>query len=160
MAPFAFTIEGNVSQILESLLVNTTLSITNLLSGPTISNDLTAVAAQYTPVAALVTSYPAKYVYNRIPLWGTYGIALGLAGICSVMGGLMLWKNGMAGDLRFSHVVVTTRNPTLDKLCSGTGMADIKGLEHVRLRYGILPGDEPRLAFGTEDEIIPINHRK
>jgi len=161
------TFQGNASDLLESLLMNTTLSITNFLSRaalPVFFQQNVSQPATYTQVPAFVTTYPAQYVYSRLPLWGSYGLALGLATICCVVGGLMAWRNGMVRDLGFSQVLKTTRNPTLDKLCSRTVMASGEiatgEFNHTRLRYGVLPGDEPRMAFGTEDEIIPIRTGK
>jgi len=70
----------------------------------------------------------------------------------------------MDGGLNFSDVLMTTRNPTLDKVCLGTELAGCEmvtnKLKNIRLRYGVLPGDGPRMAFGTEDEILPIKGRK
>jgi hypothetical protein len=163
ITPFNVTFQGNVSDLLESLLINTTLSITNFLSRPALpdlSQRNISQPATYTQVPAFISTYPTKYVYNRLPLWGSYGLALGLATICCVVGGLMVWRNGMVGDLGFSQVLIKTRNPTLDKLCSGTMIATGE-LKHARLRFGVLTGNEPpSMAFGIEDEIIPIRTRK
>lgn len=162
------TFQGSVPELLEGLLINTTLSITNFLSHPALPDlqgeTFLSQPAIYTEVPAFVSTYPALYVYNRFPLWIPYGIALGLAAICCITGGFMLWRNGIVGDLTFSHMLVATRNPTLDKLCSETGMTSSEmvtnELKDTRLRYGILPGDEPRLVFGIEEEIITIKKRK
>ena len=167
ISPWNMSFEGPVLNLIESLLINTTWSLTSFLTRPGLS-DLGGVnitqPANYTSVPAIVTSYPGQYVYSHFPLWGAYGIALALVGICAIIGGVMLLRNGMDGGLNFSDVLMTTRNPTLDKVCLGTELAGCEmvtnKLKNIRLRYGVLPGDGPRMAFGTEDEILPIKGRK
>jgi hypothetical protein len=164
ITPFDVTFQGNVSYLLESLLINTTLSITNFLSRPALpdlSKRNISQLATYSQLPVFTSTYPPQYLYNRVPLCSSYGVALGLVGICCVVGGLMVRPNGMAADLGFSQVLTATRNSTFDKICKESRMANsgmsAGGQKHVHLRYGIFPGDDARmLAFGTEDEIVPI----
>jgi len=71
---------------------------------------------------------------------------------------LGLYTNGVVGQLSFSQVIlVTTRNPALDKSVNteGTGRGGTyitDRVQKVKVRYGRLEGNAGT-GFGTEDEI-------
>jgi hypothetical protein len=72
-----------------------------------------------------------------------------------MLGSFMLYNNGVAGQLTFSQVLVTTRNPTLDKISEGAGLGGkyiADRVKKIQLRYGKVAGTD-RVGFGTEDEI-------
>ena len=95
--------------------------------------------------------------------------------LCSIVVGIIaLRSNGFCSDTTFSKIMVTTRNPTLDKLVrSYPGVAlggdpMPKELDRTRLRFGVIKEasgpdrDEstPLLkhtAFGLASETAPIN---
>ena len=100
-----------------------------------------------------------------------YAIAIAVS-LCSIITGIIaLWSNGFCSDTTFSKIMVTTRNPTLDKLVrSYPGVAlggdpMPKELEKTQLRFGVNQkpsGEEgtPLLmhtAFGLAKETGPIN---
>jgi len=66
----------------------------------------------------------------------------------------MLYTNAVVGQLTFSQVLVTTRNPTLDKISKGAGLGGKYITDRVQkasVKYGKFSGRE--VGFGTEDEI-------
>lgn len=105
------------------------------------------------------------YQYSQSTLLITY-LAAGSATFVSLLIGLhALWSNGIASDVSFSRVLVTTRNPTLDRLsessCLG-GDPFPRSLLKTRLKFGELwrknnAGIEvPHAGFGTEEEVMPL----
>jgi len=70
-------------------------------------------------VPAVSTFRPVIYAYDAVTLWEGYACAIGITMIGVIVGGYMLYRNGVAGEMTFSQVLVTTRNPTLDKICEG-----------------------------------------
>lgn len=134
---------NNMPTLLEELMTNLTLSTIVLRdeSDPAISNLIDQVT-----VPALVTTYPAIYVYSRVVLWQIYGTAMAVSVVCLAIGAYMLYRNGAFRDLRFSDVLVATRNPTLDEITNGA-------FKETPLKYGVLDGTD-RMCFGTPSEIM------
>ena len=104
--------------------------------------------------------YENRFYYNRKILWIGYAISILVALVSVFIGMHSIYHNGMASDTLFSRVLVTTRNPTLDKLvedhegvCLG-GDPFPDALEKTRLRFGILDRGDGTMhtAFGTADE--------
>jgi hypothetical protein len=82
-----------------------------------------------------------------------------------------MYDNGVASSIYFSQIMVTTRNPTLDRLSVGACLGGEPfpiDLRKTKLRFGVLNEDdvdhgaevsEQRIehcAFGTEAETKPI----
>jgi hypothetical protein len=68
----------------------------------------------------------------------------------------MLFNNGVAADMSFSQVLVTTRNPTIDAICAGAGLGgdNITGeMLGTELKFGELLGGEGHASFGVPGEI-------
>ena len=71
----------------------------------------------------------------------------------------MLLTNEIAGELSFSQILVTTRNPTLDEISEGAGLGGIyitDRVKKVKVRYGKLVGTG-QVGFGTENEIHSLS---
>jgi len=104
--------------------------------------------------------YENRFHYNRRSLWIGYAISIFVTLVFVIVGMHSIYINGITSDTLFSKVLVTTRNPTLDKLikdhegvCLG-GDPFPETLEQTRLRFGIIDrGDGgTHTAFGTEEE--------
>jgi hypothetical protein len=113
---------------------------------------------------AMVTSFITHYSYSAKTLWEIYGVSVAISALCVVFGGFMLFRNGVDSNMSFSQVLVTTRNPSLDRLCSGAGLGGEtipEDLSKVRLKYGELIFDEEdglstHACFGLVDEIRKV----
>jgi hypothetical protein len=167
--PLLLTYPDNFSQTIQDLLMNTTLSLIHLSQKPLPPSEVAlggpaANPATNTSVIATVTTYPTRYNYSARTLWEIYGVALGAVFVCMLFGSYMLYVNGVNSDMSFSQILVTTRNPTLDRVWEGMGL----GGENIsaealktRLQYGELEsgmgeGGIRRVAFGLEGEITPL----
>lgn len=116
-----------------------------------------------------------RFLYKPASLWFGYSVAIIVAFISSLIGSLAIRHNGMCSDTTFSKILVTTRNPTLDKvIMSYPGVAlggdpMPKELENTELKFGVVDfkRDEPtattplltmpHTAFGLPDEIGTLN---
>ncbi|KAK7188218.1 hypothetical protein DPSP01_001762 [Paraphaeosphaeria sporulosa] len=108
------------------------------------------------------------YKYKREGLWIGYAFAVAGAFVCLVVGGWAIHQNGVASDTLFSRILVTTRNPTLDRLSVGAclgGDPFPKELTRTKLRFGVLLEENPRegplgtvehCTFGAVGETKPI----
>ena len=165
---------NDFSQKMEELLINTTLSLLYFVNNPLppqegfTFGDHTFPAANIS-VNATIATFPTLYSYSPRTLWGIYGISLAVGAICVVFGCFMLLINGVAADLSFSQVLVTTRNASLDRLSYGCcmGGATISGeLRKTKLKFGELNRgfyDESgygHACFGLENEITQIRKGK
>ena len=127
---------------------------------------LTLLAIPYLEIALNTTveckkwRYENRFHYNRRSLWIGYAISIFATLVFVIIGMHSIYINGITSDTLFSKVLVTTRNPTLDKLvrdhegvCLG-GDPFPEVLEQTRLRFGIIDrGDGgTHTAFGTVDE--------
>lgn len=104
--------------------------------------------------------YQNRFHYNRKSLWVGYAISIFATLVFVIVGMHSIYLNGITSDTLFSKVLVTTRNPTLDKLvedhegvCLG-GDPFPEALEKTRLRFGIIDREDGRThtAFGTVNE--------
>ena len=136
-------------------LVNVTLSLISFGDAHNVTFlPVSSKVIVETTTLATSTSYPATYSYASTTLWQLYGTALGFATICVILGSGMLYTNAVVGQLTFSQVLVTTRNPTLDKISKGAGLGGKYITDRVQkasVKYGKFSGRE--VGFGTEDEI-------
>ncbi|KAJ7155378.1 hypothetical protein C8R43DRAFT_427693 [Mycena crocata] len=108
-------------------------------------------------VSASVPSTDDVYLYNRLTLGITYGLAFVLLLFASAMGMYCLIANGEPSSNDFSQLLVATRNPKLDPMAepieadpglSGTSAA------RTRLMFGEVdvPGRGVKAAFGLVSE--------
>jgi hypothetical protein len=129
-------------------------------------------------VIAANTSVPCEksqtvnvYVYQREGLWIGYAIVVCVTLGFIVVGIWSIYQNGVASGTTFSRIMVTTRNPTLDKLSVGACLGGDplgKELQRTKLRFGVLLEDDrgvgdtgsfgriEHCAFGTEHETKEI----
>jgi hypothetical protein len=154
------------SQTVQDLLTNTTLSLIQFAQNPLPPSNVAlggvaANPARNISAIATITTYPTLYSYSARTLWEIYGVALGVVAVCMVFGWYMLFVNGVNSDMSFSQILVTTRNPSLDRICAGAGFGGetiSKGVLKTRLRYGELVNGlhqegGSHAAFGLEDEV-------
>ncbi|KAG0124257.1 hypothetical protein HOY82DRAFT_588002 [Tuber indicum] len=102
-----------------------------------------------------------RFHYSPQGLWIGYTLSV-IATLASVLVGMhSIYVNGITSDTLFSKILVTTRNPTLDKLvrehkgvCLG-GDPFPEKLEKTRLLFGIID-DGSHTAFGIADETTPM----
>jgi hypothetical protein len=129
---------------------------------------------KYIPTYGALPPLPLKFFVDThfSSLWIGYAIVIFIAFISIVVGSVSLSHNGMCSDTTFSKILVTTRNPTLDRVVmSYPGVAlggdpMPKELERTELQFGVIDvkrDDEntpllmPHTAFGLAKETSPIN---
>ena len=157
------TLPNELSSKIQDLMTNYTISLIYLRNYPYEPSVMTEfnISSQpiiQTSVPATITSYPVVYVYSSVALWQIYSTALGFTLIAVMLGSFMLYTTGVAGELSFSQILVTTRNPTLDKISEGAGRGGkyiTDRVQKVKVRYGRL--DSTEFGFGTDDEIHSLN---
>ncbi|KAF2204688.1 hypothetical protein GQ43DRAFT_364113 [Delitschia confertaspora ATCC 74209] len=108
------------------------------------------------------------YVYYPEGLWIGYAIVITVALLSMIIGAWSIFQNGVTSDTHFSRIMVTTRNPTIDRLSVGAclgGDPFPTDLKRAKLRFGVLVEDEPKegqfgvlehCTFGTVGETKDI----
>ncbi|KAF2708845.1 hypothetical protein K504DRAFT_477276 [Pleomassaria siparia CBS 279.74] len=103
------------------------------------------------------------YVYHAGGLWIGYAIAVAVALASILVGAWSIFQNGVSSDIQFSRIMVTTRNPTLDRLSVGAclgGDPFPKELTKTKLRFGVLleeiPSEVEHICFGAAGEVKEI----
>lgn len=132
-----------IQEVFEDMLIS-------LLSDPFL------VLAQKQAVPCTQEQSVSVYKYKREGLWIGYAFAVAGAMLCLVIGGWAIFQNGVASDTLFSRILVTTRNPTLDRISSGAclgGDPFPKELTKTKLRFGVLLEENPR-----EGPLGPVEH--
>jgi hypothetical protein len=137
------------------------------------------IIASNTSVQCVKTRHVNLYYYYAQSLWIGYALVVAAATACVAVGAYAIKENGISSDTMFSRILVTTRNPTLDRLAHGAclgGDPFPKVLKQVKLRFGVLDeegttgtsredDDRPSVlygmqvehcAFGIESETKPI----
>ncbi|KAL4907092.1 hypothetical protein BDW74DRAFT_190093, partial [Aspergillus multicolor] len=103
------------------------------------------------------------YSYNARNLFAAYMTGLGATIVCVIIGLLALYKNGVPQSTTFSSVLMTTRNPELDRLavghCLGAEDSWSQDAGQVRLRFGELDdaGSHRHAAFGTKGSVAALS---
>lgn len=112
-------------------------------------------------LAVNATSPRNLFSYDRVNLCITYVASL-LVILASVgVGGAALWSNGVTSSTVFSTVLLTPRNPDLDRLAEGRSLGSDplpKDIGKTRLRFGCLDLGESmaRAGFGVEGTVTLI----
>lgn len=122
------------------------------------------VIASHTNVSCTRRKNVNTFIYHREGLWIGYALAVAVAFLFLLIGGWSIWENGVSSDTQFSRIMVTTRNPTIDRLSVGAclgGDPFPKELTRTKLRFGVLQEEEwkegplgkvEHCCFGTEGE--------
>ncbi|KAH0534042.1 hypothetical protein FGG08_007358 [Glutinoglossum americanum] len=100
--------------------------------------------ASNTSVPCVKTRHVNLYSYRARGLWIGYALAVAMVAVCVAVGAYSIRENGVSSDTMFSRILVTTRNPTLDRLAHGAclgGDPFPKALKQVKLRFGVLDED-------------------
>lgn len=145
----------DVQSLFEDLLIS-------LLSEPSL------VIAESEDVPCMRTRTGLQYRYYKRSLWIGYTVVISITFSFVLVGAWSIHQNGVASDVLFSRIMVTTRNPTLDHLSVGAclgGDPFPKELTETKLRFGVLLEDDPRegplgkvehCCFGTVGETKEI----
>ncbi|KAJ7276455.1 hypothetical protein B0H12DRAFT_23675 [Mycena haematopus] len=124
------------SSAMETLLQNITLSI---LTG---SLDATQTAS----TTCVLTDKVPHFEYNARRLWLVYGLGLGVALLCDLVGIFALYKNSGGANGGFSDFLAATRNPELNGL-------DLRQPARIRLQYGPVRSEGGRYAFAKPESL-------
>jgi hypothetical protein len=141
---------GTLAQAIEDLSHNFTYSLLSLNGGNT-------------TVKVMDLTYRNYYFYGRTALLGAYMSALAVTIACVVVGFFALRRNGVPQNNSFSSVLMTTRNPELDRLAVGhcLGFEPLKGdIDKVRLQFGEVEGANLRhrhAAFGSKGSVTALS---
>jgi hypothetical protein len=138
-----FTWSSDLPRAMESLVQNITLSI---LTG---SLD----AAQTTLATCITTETLQHFAYNARRLWLVYGLGLGTALLCDMVGVVALFQNSFGATGGFSDFLAATRNTELNGL-------DLKQPQRIRLKYGPVRSEGGRHAFARPDNLYDGNSEK
>ncbi|KAF1839391.1 hypothetical protein BDW02DRAFT_150583 [Decorospora gaudefroyi] len=131
----------------------------------TLLSDPTLVVVQAQDTSCKKSRTEIVYVYYRESLWIGYAIVIAITFAFMLVGAWSLYQNGVASDVLFSRIMVTTRNPTLDRLSVGAclgGDPFPKELMKTKLRFGVLLEDQHKedkvehCCFGTMAETKSI----
>jgi hypothetical protein len=145
----------DVQGLFEEMLIS-------LLSEPTL------VVTETQDVPCIKTRTINQFRYYKRGLWIGYTTVIGITFCFVLIGAWSIYQNGVASDVLFSRIMVTTRNPTLDHLSVGAclgGDPFPKELTETKLRFGVLLEDNPRegplgtvehCCFGTMGETKEI----
>lgn len=134
----------------------------------TLLSDTSLVVAESIDVPCARSQDVVVYRYLRRALWIGYTVVISITFIFILVGAYSIYQNGVASDVLFSRIMVTTRNPTLDHLSVGAclgGDPFPEELVQTKLRFGVLLEDDPRegplgkvehCTFGTMGETKSI----
>ncbi|KAL4747546.1 hypothetical protein BDW72DRAFT_182551 [Aspergillus terricola var. indicus] len=125
--------------------------------------NLLSLNAANTTVDVLDSTSRNFYVYDKEYLILAYMTALGVTVACVIVGFFALRRNGVSQSTSFSSVLMTTRNPELDRLAVGhcLGAEPLKKeIGKVRLQYGEIDSPDQRhkhAAFGTKGSVTALS---
>ncbi|KAF3065783.1 Formylmethionine deformylase-like protein [Daldinia childiae] len=118
----------------------------------------------FTTEVPITVSMPKNFFYyNSVTLLITYSSAVVVTLLCICVGFAALLSNGYTSSTAFSAVLLTTRNPDLDRLSTDNTLG-AKPLPHpirdTKLRFGILrtEGSEPQAGFGLDGTVTPLEN--
>ncbi|KAL3434677.1 hypothetical protein BDV09DRAFT_185593 [Aspergillus tetrazonus] len=140
---------GTLARAIEDLSQNFTYSLLSLNAANTTVDVLDLTSRNF-------------YLYSEGYLIIAYMTAIGVTVACVTVGFFALWRNGVSQNTSFSSVLMTTRNPELDRLAIGhfLGAEPLrKEIGEVRLQYGGIEGSDQRYkhtAFGTKGSVMAL----
>lgn len=114
-----------------------------------------------TQVPVAITSPVNFFSYNERYLLAAYLTAVILTLVCITVGLAALMDNGFTGSTVFSAMLLTTRNPDLDRLAENNYLGEKplpKVVGKTRLQFGIIGTREtmPHAGFGLEGTVRPL----
>ncbi|KAJ7702773.1 hypothetical protein B0H17DRAFT_1042976 [Mycena rosella] len=144
----------NMSQALEDMVANITLSFVHLGTG-------------FTTVDVVVPSTDTVYEYNRTTLGATYLVAFACLLAVSALGMFCLMANGEPSSNSFSQLLLATQNarlyPVADKIEADPALSE-KSTDSIRLMYGEVdvPGRGVKAAFGlvSDQKVETLRRRR
>lgn len=114
--------------------------------------SLFSIAEETAEVRTVAYDTRLVFQYSRATLVATYGAAAAATLLCLGIGLVALVRNGIASDVAFSRVLVTTRNPELDQIARGAclgGDPVPEELRRTKVRFGELWGMEDDEVAGS-----------
>lgn len=144
---------ANLAPAIEVMVQNMVVS---LLS------DRTLIYATNITTTCRSTEFRNIYTYNWEKLVGVYSVGVFMALAICMLGFVALAKNGVVSDDSFSTFLLTTRNPTLDRLAAGAclgGEPLPRELQRLKFRFGVVGEREEgvgHVALGLEEEVVGI----
>ncbi|KAI0845703.1 hypothetical protein F5Y00DRAFT_245797 [Daldinia vernicosa] len=144
---------GTLATAIESLSRNFTYSLL------TYSNW-----QNFTTKVPITVSMPRNFFYyNSVTLVATYSTAVVVTLLCICVGFAALLSNGYTSSTAFSAVLLTTRNPDLDRLSTGNtlGAKPLPNpIRDTKLRFGMLrtEGSESQTGFGLDGTVTPLEN--
>ncbi|KAJ6544617.1 hypothetical protein DFH09DRAFT_1321820 [Mycena vulgaris] len=121
---------------MKSLLQNITLSI---LTGSLDASQMAATTCGFTKTLP-------HFAYDAWRLWLIYGLGLGIALLCDLVGLLALWLNAFGAEGSFSDFLTATRNEELNGL-------DFTKPDRIKLRYGLVRSEGGRYVFARPESL-------
>ncbi|KAI5465088.1 hypothetical protein BGZ63DRAFT_350547, partial [Mariannaea sp. PMI_226] len=114
-----------------------------------------------TTLPVTVRSPRNLYSYDTVNLLMAYGASLFIVLIWVLVGSVTVWNNGITSSTSFSTILLTTRNPDLDKLAEGYSLGSDplpKEICKTRLKFGCLDdaAETKRAGFGLSRTVTPI----
>ncbi|KAF2755332.1 hypothetical protein EJ05DRAFT_98513 [Pseudovirgaria hyperparasitica] len=104
-----------------------------------LSENLGVVTSE--SVSCQKSKHENVYFYQQESLWIGYAIVILVTLAAMLIGFYSMWRNGVASDTLFSRILVTCRNPTLDRLSVGACLGSDPfpaELSRTKLRFGVL----------------------
>ncbi|KAJ7675482.1 hypothetical protein B0H17DRAFT_1182857 [Mycena rosella] len=126
---------GNPAAAMESLLTNITLSM------------LTLDASQMAPTTCIHFNTLPYFAYDVRQLWLVYGLGLGFALLCDVLGTVALVRNRFGATAAFTDFLVATQNTELHEVTIS------QSTRQIRLQYGPLRNEAGRYVFAFPESL-------
>ncbi|KAL4990467.1 hypothetical protein BDW68DRAFT_154285 [Aspergillus falconensis] len=128
--------------------------------------NLLSLNAANTTATVTDLTFRNFYQYGKGYLLLAYMTALGVTVACTVVGFFAMRGNGVSQSTSFSSVLMTTRNPELDRLAIGHCLGSEplrKEIGKVRLQFGEIEGADQQhkhAAFGTKGSVTALTKGK
>lgn len=161
-----FTIEPSLGTAIEAMAQKMVVSLLSADGAGIEERDPLMEYAALIRTNCTSTKYYNVYQYVAKRLVLAYAMAATITFLMLVLGFVALESNGVASDASFSTMLLTTRNPTLDRLTAGGclgGDPVPEELRKLKLAFGKLkteggpgPDEVGHLAIGIEGEIVQI----
>ncbi|KAI1137382.1 hypothetical protein F5Y05DRAFT_389183 [Hypoxylon sp. FL0543] len=143
---------GTLASAIESLSKNFTYSLMTYRNWQNVATTLAPV---------MVSSPRNVFSYDRQTLLVSYLASILVTLGCIVVGCMALLSNGYTGSTNFSSVLLTTRNPDLDRLAENNTLGQKPLPDYIsetKLRFGVIGtrGSETVAGFGFDGTVEPL----